>query len=329
MQIPGGRLVDRLGSRTVGFGAAAVIVAGNAIALASPTFAVGIIGRLVAGLGSGAGFVAGSDYVRGAVGSPAAQGLYGGASVGGGGLAIAVVPLAAPSLGWRAPYVCALACVVLITLLALAPADPPRPRRPRAPLSAGVVRDRRLYPLAVAHTTSFGFSVILGNWVVPLLVADGYAHRLAGALGALTLLGGLVTRPLAGWAIDRRPGATWSLVRISMIFGAVGAVALALPLPLAVRVAGSALIGLAAGIPFAAAFSGAQALRPDAPAAAIGLVNTTATLVILAGTPLVGFGFALPGHGRVGFGVVAALWLAAAAATRQRSPFGAGPAPPR
>jgi hypothetical protein len=34
--------------------------------------------------------------------------------------------------------------------------------------AAEVLRDRRLYPLAVAHTASFAFSVIIGNWTVPL-----------------------------------------------------------------------------------------------------------------------------------------------------------------
>src|ERR671935_99932 len=100
-QVPGGRLVDRIGARRAGLGAAAVIVAGNAVALAAPSFPLGLAARLVIGLGTGAGFVAGSDYVRAATASPTAQGLYGGAAVGGGGVALAIVPLLS---GWRAPY---------------------------------------------------------------------------------------------------------------------------------------------------------------------------------------------------------------------------------
>jgi hypothetical protein len=81
-------------------------------------------------------------------------------------------------------------------------------------------------------------------------------------------------------------------------------------------VLGAALVGLSAGVPFAAAFAGAQRLRPDAPASAVGLVNLCATIVILAGTPLLGLTFSLPGGGRVGFAVAAAFCVAATASVR-------------
>jgi MFS family permease len=313
VQIPGGRIIDRVGARRVGFAALAAITVGNTIALATASFPLALVGRLVAGVGTGTGFIAGSDYTRVASGSATAQGIYGGASVGGGGLAVAIVPLLTPSLGWRAPYVSALALVPLGLALALAPADAPRP--PRAERGLGdVVRDRRLYPLAAVHTASFGFSVILGNWIVPLLTHDGYSRRIAGVVGAFTLLGGLLTRPLGGVAIQRSSHATPLLVGGSMLAGAVGTLLVAAPVALPLRLAASAVVGLAAGIPFAAAFTGAAARRPDTPAAAVGLVNSSATLTIVAGAPLVGFGFALPGHGRIGFAVIAALWATAALA---------------
>jgi hypothetical protein len=68
------------------------------------------------------------------------------------------------------------------------------------------------------------------------------------------------------------------------------------------------VLGLAAGIPFAPAFSGPQTIRPDGPGAAIGFINSCATLVIAIGTPLVGVTFSLVGHGRGGFAVIAVLW---------------------
>ena len=111
------------------------------------------------GLGTGVGFIAGSNYVRAKLGTPTAQGLYGGFSVGGAGLAIALVPLAALSVDWRAPYLAGLvmAAVFLVVLWA-APADDVHagalPRQPLgdaarpAPLPArrdphGVVRVQR------------------------------------------------------------------------------------------------------------------------------------------------------------------------------------------
>jgi hypothetical protein len=91
-------------------------------------------------------------------------------------------------------------------------------------------------------------------------------------------------------------------------------VLLLLDVPLVFRILGAAILGLAAGIPFAAAFSGAQAIRPDAPGAAIGFINSCATLVIAVGTPLVGVTFSFAGHGRSGFAAVAALWALSTAA---------------
>jgi MFS family permease len=328
MQIPGGKLVDRRGARTLAMAALALIGLGNVVALGLPWFAAGLLGRLVAGLGTGIGFVGGSDYVRATVGTAGAQGLYGAAAVGGGGLAIAVVPLTESAFHWRAPYATALVVALLVLVsLPFAPRDPVHRgrRRSHRVRVAEIVRDRRLQPLAVAHTASFGLSVVAGSWAVSLLQHDGYARRSAGAVAALTLLGGLVTRPLGGRVLQRRPATAARLLAVSMIAGAAGTVLFLVDVPIALRTAGAAVLGLAAGIPFAAAFAGAQAIRVESPGAAIGFVNSCATFVILVGTPLVGFTFSLPGHGRVGFVAIAVLWgLAAIAVRPSRLPSLAG-----
>lgn len=315
MQIPGGRLIDRRGALALGMCALAIIMMGNLVALAAESFAFGVVGRLIAGIGTGIGFIAGSDYVRATVGTASAQGFYGAAGVGGGGLAIAIVPLATPGLDWRAPYVTALIfAFAVLVCLPLAPRDRSTRERPRGstrPATADIVRDRRLRPLAVAHSASFGLSVIIGTWAVELLRHDGHGRRLAGAIAALTLLGGLVTRPVGGRLLQRRPDHALRLVGVSMIAGAAGTFLLLFDIPLPARIAGAALLGLAAGLPFAVAFTGAQLIRPDAPAAAIGFINSCATLLILVGAPLVGFTFALPGHGRAGFVAIAVLWALA------------------
>jgi MFS-type transporter involved in bile tolerance (Atg22 family) len=77
------------------------------------------------------------------------------------------------------------------------------------------------------------------------------------------------------------------------------------------------LLGFAAGIPFAAAFAGAQLLQPDDPGAAVGFVNSCATFVILVGTPLVGLTFALPGQGRAGFAAIAVAFVVAYPSARR------------
>jgi MFS family permease len=319
MQIPGGKLVDEHGARMLGMVALGVVVLGNLFLLAVPAFAGAVAGRLVTGLGTGIAFVAGSEYVRATVGTAGSQGIYGAAGVGGGGLALAIVPLAVPPLEWRAPYVTALVFAALVLLaLPFAPRDRGRGERRRSQGArvGEIVRDRRLYPLAAAHTASFGLSVIVGTWAVPLLQHDGYGRRLSGAVAALALLGGIVTRPLGGRILQHRPQRAAQLLGVSMLLGAVGTALLLLDIPLVARIAGAALLGLAAGLPFAAAFAGAQALRPDAPGAAVGFVNSCATFLILVGAPLVGFTFSLPGQGRLGFVVIAVAWALAFIAVR-------------
>jgi MFS family permease len=149
---------------------------------------------------------------------------------------------------------------------------------------------------------------------VSLLEHDGYGRRLAGFVAALTLVGGFVTRPLGGRAFQVWGARAAPLLAGSMLFGAGGTVLLLLDLPLAVRIVGAALLGLAAGVPFAVSFSGAQWIRPDGPGAAIGFINSCATLAIAVGVPLVGLTFSGTGNGRAGFAAIAALWALSAAA---------------
>jgi predicted MFS family arabinose efflux permease len=271
--------------------------------------------RFLAGFGTAAAFVGGSDYVRATLGSAVAIGLFGAVSMAGGGLALAVLPLWPD---WRTPFVAAaLVAAVGAVAVTLAPPDPRHPPLGiRPPL-----RDRRLLPLAGMHAASFGLSVVLGNWVVTLLHrAGGFSEHAAGVAGGLVLFLGVVSRPLGGRLVDRP-----RVVRASLLAFAVGAVALALARPAAVAVCGAAIVGIAAGIPFAPSFAGAARLRPDAPGAAVGLVNMAAAVTILVGTPLLGLAFSLPGDGRIGFLAVAALAAATGLAVRPRAAASAAP----
>jgi MFS family permease len=314
MQIPGGRAADRFGARRTALAGLVLIVAGNAIALLAADPALGFLGRAVVGFGTGLAFVSGSDYVRARGGSPFLQGIYGGASVLAPGVALGVVPLLAESTGFRAPYLSAIGVVaVCVVLLALAPPAPRRHRHAGERLDAGVFRDRRLYRFAAIHSASFGFSVIVGIWVVTLLEHHGQPKGTAAAVGSLTLVLGFFTRVAGGSLLRRRDASRW--VAASLVVGGLGAIALALPLPLAGFVAAAAVVGLAAGVPFAMAFTGGAVVRPDAPGAALGFINGSASLVIVVGTPLVGLTFSLPGDGRIGFVALGLLAAASALAT--------------
>ena len=307
-QLPAGHLSDRLGARQVGLAAVALVVAGNAVPLAVDGYAAALAGRTLAGLGSGAGFVAGLDLVRSSGGGPLLQGVYGGATMAGGGLAIAVVPALEGSLGVDAPYATALALALACAPLLLLAA---RTRPQHVGERAGVLGDHRLLPLGLVQAATFGLSVVAGNWVVTLLERQGIDRAAAGVAGGLVLLAGIVTRPGGGLLVARRPSRARLLVAASLVAAAAGAGLLALRGPGTVAVLGSLLLGLAAGLPFAAIFRATQRLRPDAPAAAVGLVNGVAVLTILVGTPLAGLAFELPGEGAIAFTAIAALSLAA------------------
>jgi MFS family permease len=309
LQIPGGRAADRFGARRTALLGIALIAAGNALSLIAAELALGFAGRAIVGLGTGFAFVSGSDYIRARGGTPFVQGLYGGSSVLAPGAAVALVPQLESWLGWRGAYLSAI--VVSGVSAALLGSAAPAARTIRHAgerLERGFFRDRRLYRFAAIHAMSFGFSVVLGNWVVTLFEHHGSSKRFAAIAGSLTLLPGLLTRAAGGLLLRRRDAARW--VVLSLAIGGLGAILLTLSLPSAGLAAVAALVGLAAGVPFAMAFTGAAQARPDAPGAAVGFVNAWASFVIVAGTPLVGLTFALPGDGRIGFvalGVLAAL----------------------
>jgi MFS family permease len=322
IQIPGGRASDRLGPARTGAAALVVLSAGNALALAGPEPALGIAARAIIGVGTGLAFISGSALVRESGGSPFAQGVFGGVSLAPGGLALAIVPQLEEAMGWRAPYWSALALslAVLAAVVALTPGVGVRPSprgeglTPSADAPAGVIGDRSLYRLAVLYAASYGLGVVLANWVVELLQRhSGMSDGAAAVVGALTLLLVVVSRPLGGWVLAARPGSTRPVVAASIVAGVAGTFALVAADPVWLAVAGALLVGLGAGIPFSPSFTGAAATRADAPAAAVGFVNTAANFVVLVGTPLLGLAFSVEGEGRLGFVALAVLWLAALA----------------
>jgi predicted MFS family arabinose efflux permease len=131
----------------------------------------------------------------------------------------------------------------------------------------------------------------------------------------MVLFAGIVTRPTGGALAGgtRRRLA----VGVALVGVAGGAAVLAFAGPYGVSLAGALVLGLCAGIPFAIVFAAAQRLRPDAPGAAVALVNGIAIATILLGTPLAGLAFELPGDGRVAFLAIACAAAGALLALRK------------
>jgi MFS family permease len=305
VQLPAGRGADRFGARTVALAAICATLAGNVVLLVDDAYPLALAGRAIVGLGSGAGFVAGLDLVRASGGGAVFQGIYGGATMAGGGLALMVVPSLTDADGWRAPYWSAAALALVALGPALAATHLPRVGH----AGEGVVRDPGLLPLGVLQAATFGLAVVAGNWVVPLLERQGASSAAAGLAGGLILFAGITTRPAGG----RLAGSGRSRLGVAASLSgvAIGAALLAIGGSFALSTAGALIVGVSAGLPFAVIFAAAQRRRPDAPAAAVALVNGVAILVILVGTPLAGLAFELPGDGRAAFAAIAALAAAA------------------
>jgi predicted MFS family arabinose efflux permease len=309
-QVPGGHLCDRFGARSVGIAGLCVIVVASLVALTwrDAWFVIGV--RFVTGIGTGLAFVAASDYIRTTVGTPVAQGIFGGVSVASGGAALAIV---SQFSGWRSPFLsAAVVAAAGIVVLAASPVtrDAPRPARG----SASVFRDPLLTRFGLMHSASFGLAVVVGNWVVTLLQRAGHDSKsVAGIAGALVLALGIISRP-----VGSRAYGNVTVLRASFVVVGFALLVLAAGRPLGLMFAATGVIGLATGVPFASAFTGAARARPDAPAAAVGYVNTLAALTVLIGTPLLGLSFSLTYDGRIGFVVVAVLAAAAAAAVPRR-----------
>jgi len=319
IMIPGGRAIDRWGARGAGLLALAACVAGNVLAATLSGVAAALMARFVIGLGVGLGFVAGSIYVQSArhVSGAAAQGLYGGISLAGGGLALAIVPPVDAWIGWSSPYVTgAVVATVAMGVACLGPATPGAAAGGEPPRVRALLTDRRIVRLGVLHSATFGFSVVLGTWIVTLLERTaGYGSAAAGAAGALVLVMGVVARPLGGWLAGKRRDAGARLIAVSVVLGAAGGAVLASGAPAAVLVLATAAVGLAAGLPFGPVFTAAARSLPGSPGAAVGAMNLYAVITIVIGAPLLGLAFSLPGDGRIGFAAVALLWAIGCAAT--------------
>lgn len=321
VQVPGGALIDRLGAKRMSFIGLSVIAATNAIALSTPQTWLALLMRAIMGLGTGIAFVGGSDYIRKSGAGHLAMGIYGGIGLAGGGIAVKVVAQADDWIHWRAPFLTAVIVAGLaLSLLLAGPKEGVRKPPPKAVQLPGERAPVRVYRLMVLHIATFGLSVLVSNWVVELLRHHGWSKSAAAWVGLLILVVGVVGRPLGGWTATK----SWSRVALagSLVAGALGCLCLCLAGPVWIAVIGALLVGVGAGIPFASIFVNAARARPHAPARSVGLVNGSGSLVILAGAPLVGLTFSMPGDGRIGFAVIGVLWALALLALPTRRELG-------
>jgi MFS family permease len=324
---PAGRLVDRFGPKLIGVACLALTAAANGGLLLATDFTVAMVLRFVLGVAVGGGFLAGTAYIDRVGGSALTQGIYSSVSMAGSGIGLALIPSLEEALGWRAPYLSAIAvCVVAALALGAGPATAGHVRRGGARLRA-LMTDSRILRYAVVQSAAFGLGIVISAWVVTILERRGdVSGEAAGLIGALIFLVGIAGRPIGGWCVKRRPDLSRSLFAAGMLCGAAGTTLLCVAAPPVAAVAGGVLVGIATGLPFGATMTALGRAFPQAFGSAFGAVNTYAIGTIVIGTPLVGLTFSLPGAGLIGFAVMAVLWALAALAVPDREAL-VGPLP--
>ena len=318
MQIPGGRLSDRMGPSRVMIAALAwVAVANFAIAFSAAYWQL-LLGKTFAGIGTGACFAAGARYTVGMFKGRQlhlAQGLYGASVVLGSGFVLFAVPQMLGAFGWRGAFLgCALVAAAVLAWWMFA-APQPDHMTPAAGSLGEMMAHRELWLLGWMQMASFGLMLVVGTWITTLLRSEfQISLKSAGLLGSMVLLLGIFSRPLGGWlahSIRIRV-----LIGISLFVNALACGVLAWTHLLVIALAAIVALVMGCGLPYAGVFNRAAALFPGRAGAAMGFVNMVGIVMILAGAPAVGYLADLSGQFRTSFYILGAFALLAAAASQ-------------
>lgn len=313
LQLPSGHITDSLGAkRTIAVGITVVGIGVLASGLA-PSLPVLFLARLLVGVGTATGFVAGLTYTAALV--PAeqrvmAQSVYGAAGSAGVLLVLLVSERLSALDGWRVALVAEGLAFLLVGWLVVARLRDNRSHSVQPALSWGeTLREAPLWLLGLAHLVTYGAFVGVTSWVVTFLwERHGVGLEWAGPLSALLACGAIVGRLVGGpFSIGRqRAVIIWSCF-IAAASLACAPLAPTLPLALLALV----VFGWFLSVPFGAVFTYASLVSGrSASGRELSLINGTANLGALAFPPLVGLALDYTGSYALGFGVLAAIGLA-------------------
>jgi MFS family permease len=169
MQIPGGYLVDRFGSRRMLLIALLWVAAGNFLMAAAGAYWQLLFCKIFTGVGTGICFVGGARYIHEGCAGPrlnVAQGFFGGSIQLGAGFVIFAVPQIYKLAGWRATFLVCAGMVLIAAVIWIAKS----PRVEFPPSAPGKFHQMILAPqlwlLGLFQMATFGISVVVGSWVV-------------------------------------------------------------------------------------------------------------------------------------------------------------------
>ncbi|MGH9680308.1 MAG: MFS transporter [Candidatus Acidiferrales bacterium] len=303
-QIPGGHIVDRFGAKRVLLAALVIVAIGNLGMASAQAYWQLLFFKIFTGLGTGVCFVGGARYIHAAAAGPrlnVSQGLFGGSIQLGAGFVIFAVPRLSLYAGWRITFLVSAGMALLAAGIWMAGApDVAFPEAPPGQLHKMLLAPQ-LWLLGTLQMVTFGFSVVVGAWVVVFLkqIMKIPATQ-AGLIGSLVLLLGIVARPLGGYL--RQHMGIRPILFASVLMITIGCFSFtSSSLSLGVAWTAVILLGMGTSLPYAAMFSRAGALFPGRAGAAMGLVNMLGIIMILAGAPLVGHLADITGNFRTSF----------------------------
>ncbi len=217
------------------------------------------------------------------------------------------VPALALTVGWRWAY--AVAGVLALIVAATVPTSEGRLAQGAKPGTPDLSRGQ-LTVVAVTFALGAAAAGSLGAYSVSTAVAAGLSEAAAGVLVALGSVVGLASRVGVGYWSDRRPGNQLDLVAGMLGIGVVGFLLLAVPHHIVVSIA--VPIAFATGWAWLGSYNFAiTLLNPEAPGAALGVVQTGAYAGSIAGPVILGILAENYSHAAAWVGAAIASFLAA------------------
>jgi nitrate/nitrite transporter NarK len=315
MQIPGGALADKLGSKRVALWALAIITLGNCLIGFSNSYYQILALKFIIGIGTGSNFIAGARYVATFFAGKEiqrAQGVYGGSILLGSGFVIYGVPQIQAIVGWHGVFFVTggMAGVFAVLWHFIAPDTPSHITNPKIDWS-NVLGNFNIWLLSWVQLGSFGVIIAAGVWVNTLLIKIIHLDpKTAGMVGSIVLLLGIVSRPLGGIILGNRILSTKALLVLSGVGLAFGFAWIGLSTTIGMAALAIIFTGIMAGLPFAGIFNSARDNCPATPGVAMGFVNTWGAGGVMIFPPIIGRLVDITGTFVSGFYLLAAVALA-------------------
>jgi nitrate/nitrite transporter NarK len=317
LQMPAGQVVDSLGPRRSVMLSVTILGIGTVAGGLATDLVLLLASRLVVGVGTAIGFVAGLTVTNRLV--PAeqrimAQSIYGlGASLG-----VMTVLLFSQRLaevgGWRGVLLAGGAAILVAGWFVATQLSERHMRVKATVLPWGeIVRERPLYLLGLAHVITYGIFTAVATWVVTFLYESfGLGLEWAGPLSALLAVAAILGRLTGGLFSTGRER---ELVIFSCALTAVSVLLMPLLPNVATALAALVVFGWAVSVPFGAIFAYISLLWGRAATGReLSAVNFVANLGALAFPLLVGYALDLSRSYALAFGLLAALGLLGTAA---------------